>query len=154
MKFDSSTERLAAQLKKDWALLKRSEESLQISLKKCKAIGIKNVYSFEESESFDALTSKFGRTSDMFTQKILKTAFLILREEAQTFVDRANMAEKLGMTSSTDSILQIRDLRNSIAHEYETDALNKIYAGVLSLTPTLFREIMTAQKYFAKRKWI
>ena len=154
MKSESSGEKLLLKLKRDWQLLKKSLESLSASAKKCEAIGIKTNYTFEQSESFDALTSKFARTADILTQKIIKTSILVLREEADTFVDRMNLAEKLGMIRSAESLLQVRDLRNSISHEYESEDLNKIYAGALRFVPTLIKEIDSTERFFAKREWI
>jgi len=91
LKFDSSSDKLFLKLKGDWALLKKSAETLETSVKRCSRIGTKKVYTFEESESFDALTSKFARTSDILTQKEMKTLISILREEADTFVSRMNI---------------------------------------------------------------
>lgn len=154
MKFDSSSEKLIPKLRKDWQLLTQSAESLESSARKCSAVGVKAEYTSEESESFDALTSRFARTSDIFTQKILKTAIFILREEANTFVDRMNVAEKLGMISSAEILIQLRDLRNSISHEYETEDLNKIYTSTLKLEPALIEEIKVAGHYFTGREWV
>ena len=59
-------------------LLLLSKNTLILSNIKCKKIGIKTEYSFEETESFDSLSSKFARTADIFTQKVLKTLFIII----------------------------------------------------------------------------
>ena len=60
-------------LQNEWDLLQASVITLQLSIVKCRSIGQKEIYSFEELESFDSLTSKFNRTSDIFTQKVLRT---------------------------------------------------------------------------------
>ena len=57
-------------LKQNWELLMRSLNSLKLSVKKVSDIGQKDDYTFEELESFDSLTSKFARTSDIFLQKL------------------------------------------------------------------------------------
>ncbi len=142
---------LRAKLRKDWELLRRSVTALQPSMTKCERIGIKPEYNFEESESFDSLTSKFARTSDIFTQKVLKTVFLLLREEAETFIDRMNMAEKLGLFSSSDEVIQIRDLRNSISHEYEEEDIRKIYANTLKLAPILISAVESSGQFLKSR---
>lgn len=56
-------------LQQNWNLLMKSMESLNLSVEKVSKIKRKNEYAFEEMESFDSLTSKFGRTSDIFLQK-------------------------------------------------------------------------------------
>ena len=53
---------LVQMLHSEWLLLQASLGTLIQSVVKCKAIGIKPDYSFEEQESFDSLTSKFNST--------------------------------------------------------------------------------------------
>ncbi len=69
---------LAELLKSELELLRASVVTLQLSVAKCKLIGQKENYSFEELESFDSLTSKFSRTSDIFTQKVLRTVWMLM----------------------------------------------------------------------------
>ncbi len=64
----------------NWQLLCESVKTLELSVKKCKNIGIKKEYSFEEQESFDSLTSKFARTSDIYTQKVLRSIWALMHE--------------------------------------------------------------------------
>ena len=71
-------DKLLELLHSEWNLLENSVLTLLHSLKKCQGIGKKIEYSFEEQESFDSLTSKFGRTSDLFTQKIIRTIWGLL----------------------------------------------------------------------------
>jgi hypothetical protein len=101
-------------------------------------------------ESLDALTSKFSRVSDIFTQKVLKSLVLLTREDAPTFVDRMNLCEKLGIISSAADLIEIRDLRNQIAHEYLTENLTEIYGDCMVLSGKLLTEIKTANKAIQK----
>jgi len=82
-------------LKQNRAVLQSSMDSLGISVNKCRSILQKKDYSFEELESFDSLTSKFARTSDIYTQKILRGIWIILHEPFIAFIDMANKAEKI-----------------------------------------------------------
>lgn len=93
------------------------------SIEKCRTFDFETPISFEVEESFDALTSKFSRVSDIFTQKVLKSFLILLREDAPTFLDRMNLCEKLGIIPSADDLIAIRDLINLIAHEYLTENL-------------------------------
>ena len=105
-------------LKQNWEILMTSLESLGKSVHKCSSIGIKTTYSFEETESIDSLTSRFARVSDIYTQKIIRGTWALMHEPFVPFIDSMNIAEKTGIVLSSDAILQIRDLRNKIAHEY------------------------------------
>jgi len=154
LKSEAGGDKLLLKLKRDWQLLKKSKTTLDASLKKCKKIGIKSEYNFEEAESFDAFTSKFARTADIFTQKIIKTSILALREEADAFVDRMNVGEKTGMLSSADLLIQIRDLRNSILHEYEEEDIKKIYIKTLEYAPLLLNEVYAMEHFLTERNWI
>ncbi len=95
-------------------------------------------------ESFDALTSKFSRVADIFTQKVLKSLVLQTREDAPTFVDRMNLCEKLGVIPSASDLVEIRDLRNQIAHEYLAENLNEVYQDCLDLSERLLSAIHSA----------
>ena len=93
--------------------------------------------SFEEQESFDSLTSKFARISDIYTQKILKSICIVYRENCTTFIDRCNFAEKIGIVSDVQLLFDIRDLRNEISHEYIDDLIIEIYQKTLELSDIL-----------------
>ena len=83
-----NSENYLDELKSDFESLDLAVNSLKMSFDKCKIIGLKTIYNFEEQESFDSFTSKFARTSDIYTQKILKTIFYLLRE---TFIERQTL---------------------------------------------------------------
>ena len=97
----------------NWNLLKQALPSFERSLVKCRDFDFSLPISFETEESLDALSSKFSRVSDIFTQKVLKTLIFVLREDAPTFLDRMNLCEKLGIIPSAEEIIAIRDLRNT-----------------------------------------
>jgi len=82
---------LVTQLEENLKSLDRSMESLRYSYEKCKKIGWgKDHFDFEEQEAFEALTGRFARTSDLLTQKVIKTLFSLLQENIKTFIDGAN----------------------------------------------------------------
>jgi hypothetical protein len=131
--------------------LGRAASSLEKSAAKCSRLTPSPRQSFEEEESFDALTSKFARCSDILTQKVLKTLIFLLREDAPTFVDRMNLCEKLGAIPSAKSLIEIRDLRNTIAHEYAVDDLMELYADALKLCPQLLESAKSAEIFVQGR---
>ena len=147
-----SEQQLQNLLRSELESLARAAESLERSMAKCSQLTPSPRQSFEEEESFDALTSKFARCSDILTQKVLKTLVFLLREEAPTFVDRMNFGEKLGAIPSAKSLIQIRDLRNTIAHEYAVDALMELYVDVLKLCPQLI-EASNSAEHFVQGRW-
>jgi len=146
-----SEQQLRNLLRAELASLGRAASSLEKSVAKCSRLTPSPRQSFEEEESFDALTSKFARCSDILTQKVLKTLIFLLREDAPTFVDRMNLCEKLGAIPSAKSLVEIRDLRNTIAHEYAVDDLMELYADVLKLCPQLLEAAKSAE-FFVERR--
>ena len=141
-------------LQTEWQLLKASLETLQMSVDKCRKIGVKQEYSFEEQESFDSLTSKFSRTSDLFTQKVIRTSWLLLHESFVPFIDMMNVCVKMEMLKSTDEMIGIRDMRNQIAHEYIPEALRDLVPEVIEMTQQLVENINCCRIFLTGRKWI
>ncbi|MBI5050844.1 MAG: hypothetical protein HZC11_08265 [Nitrospirae bacterium] len=140
----------AEELTEDLSRLDRSVEMIRYSLQQCRKIGIKKDYSLEELDRFESLTSRFARTSDIYTQKVIKGIILILREEANTFIDRANLFEKLEIASAEDLKL-IRDLRNEISHDYKVDDIAEIFEAVIEYCDKLI-EVIDKTKVFVSAK--
>jgi hypothetical protein len=136
----------------NWNLLQQALPSFERSLAKCRDIDFSPPISFETEEALDALSSKFSRVSDIFTQKVLKTLIFVLREDAPTFLDRMNLCEKLGIIPSAEEIIAIRDLRNIIAHEYLSENLVEIYTEIIQLSDNLLKAILQTEKFFLGRK--
>lgn len=134
--------------------LSASMDTLKRSVEKCKLIGIKDSYSFEEQESFDSLTSKFNRSSDLFTQKVLRTSWMLLHEAFLPFIDFVNAAEKIRLIDNADDIIIIRDLRNQIAHEYIPEIIVDLIPEIFEMTLKLENNINICKKFLEKRYWI
>lgn len=141
-------------LQQEWEILQTSAQTLHLSFDKCKAIGIKKIYSFEEQESFDSLTSKFNRTSDLYTQKVLRTTWMLLHEAFVPFIDRMNKAEKDEIISSAENLIAIRDLRNQIAHEYIPQAIQDLIPEVMEFIQILEINMKVTADFLQKRAWI
>lgn len=150
----NNDDQLVDLLQQEWLLLDSSLETLLKSVEKCRRIGIKDIYSFEEQESFDSLTSKFSRTSDLFTQKVIRTSWILLHESFVPFIDMINICVKMKMLLSTDEMIGIRDMRNQIAHEYIPDALRELVPEIIEMTQQLVENINCCRKFLAGRKWI
>jgi len=136
------------QLLKD---LERAQDVLRYSYEKCRGIKISDGLSYEEMETFEALTSRFARLSDIITQKVIRAFDILDLDDDGTVRDRINRAEKKGIITRADDFIDIRILRNEIAHEYKTEAIYSIFSKVLELTPILIASVdgitLYAQKY-------
>ena len=128
-------------LRKELLLLQdditRSSDVLRYSLTKCQRLQLEKGLSPDELESFEALTSSFARLSDMIIQKAFRLIDAIDLEDRGTVRDRINRAEKKGLIQSADDFIEIRILRNEIAHEYKTASVYALFAKVMAWTPKL-----------------
>ena len=78
--------------------LAKAKDALQYSYEKCQRIKLQEGLSYEELESFEALTSRFARLSDIVIQKVLRLLDFIDLEDTGTVRDRINRAEKRGLS--------------------------------------------------------
>ena len=92
---------------------------------------------FDDLEKFESLTARFARFNDILLQKIFRLIDMIDLDHAGTVRDRINRAEKKGLIEDAAAFIEIRELRNSIAHEYQPAALSLIFPLVLQHTPVL-----------------
>ena len=141
---------LLAQLEASLTHLDKAVRAMVYSKGKCAAIGAKAGYDLEEQEVFEALTARFARTADILTQQTLKTVFALLQEEVRTKLDAANLAEKLGIVEDAGTLLNIRELRNQIAHEYVGTHLSELFMDVLRYVPEL-EKVIEGLKGYCKR---
>ncbi|GFO54728.1 hypothetical protein GMSM_17350 [Geomonas sp. Red276] len=137
-------------LEQELQLLGDATEVLTYSFDKCAKIGIKAAYLPDELESFESLTSRFARLSDILIQKVFRLIDRLDLETEGSIRDRINRAEKKDLIGSAEIFVEIRMLRNDIAHEYLREAIQELYVNVLSLTPALLDSVERVKKYCEK----
>lgn len=76
---------------------------------------------YDLAERVDAFVSRFGRLQDTVGDKLLPLYLNVVGEKTGAAVDNLNRAEKLGLISSVDTWMALRDLRNQMIHEYIED---------------------------------
>ncbi len=137
-------------LENELKVLVDAREVLRYSFNKCSAIGIKESYEPEELESFESFTGRFARLSDILIQKIFRLVDELDLDTQGTIRDRINRAEKKELIVSSDVFVEIRMIRNDIAHEYLPEAIHEIFGKVLLLTPHLLDGIERTIQYCKK----
>jgi len=114
-----------------------SLDYLQYSFDKIKKLNISSESTQpEDLETFEALVSRFSRTTDIFIAKYMRS--FALNDDPGfrgSLVDMINYAEKKNLITSARQWLEIRELRNKISHEYATADLKNIFEQVLENTP-------------------
>lgn len=137
-------------LKAELDLLERAAKTLRYSQKRCLLLGKKEVYSLKEEERFESLTARFARICDILVQKVFRLIDAIDLEDQGTVLDRIHRAEKKGLIESAGRLIEMRELRNRIAHDYSPKAVAHIFHEVLEHTPHLLNSVAHTQKHAQK----
>lgn len=135
------------QLKANLELLMKSVDYLEYSLANCRVIGVKEEYTMAELSEFESLSGRFSRSSDICTQKVLKSIFIYLQEDVSLFIDRCHLAEKIGVIQTAEELFNIRQLRNQIAHEYSQAEISDIFDPLLEYSDSLVQIIQNIEQY-------
>ena len=105
---------------------------------RCSHIGVKEKYTESEFDDFEDLTSRYARTTDLIVNRTLRSIDTVELLDSGSVIDTANRAEKRGLIDSVARLRDLKDLRNDIAHEYETEDLRGLFESVLKAVPELF----------------
>ena len=143
---------LLINLKNELINLQKASEVLEYSYEKCKKYDLLKGLNNEELESFDALTGRFARLSDIIIQKIFRLLNTLDLEDTGTVRDRINRAEKKNIIHSADEFIEIRILKNEISHEYQSSTIYSIFEKVLKYTPILINSVESVIDY-SKRNY-
>jgi uncharacterized protein YutE (UPF0331/DUF86 family) len=127
--------------------LNLSADWVRYSYEQTAAIEIKDKYNVEEFNKLENLTSRYARTTDMLVNKVLRSIDVVELEDIGTIIDIMNRAEKRGIVSSAELLRTIKDLRNSIAHEYKITEITGFFADVRKYAPVLLEIIQNTNVY-------
>ena len=131
-------------------VLNLSADWIRHSFEQTSTIEQKEKYSTEEFDKLENLASRYARTTDMLVNKVLRSIDTIESEDIGTIIDIMNRAEKRGIVSSADLLHTIKDLRNSIVHEYKIDEITRFFVDVQKYTPILLGIIQKVNIYCAR----
>lgn len=84
-------------------------------------------YSADELEPYDALSDRFIRAVEVAIKFFRTYEYYMRAEQSQTLRDGLHQMEKLGVISSLDIWLDMRDIRNRIVHDYTPDKIAQMY---------------------------
>jgi hypothetical protein len=120
---------------------------LRRSLTRCRKASVKGDWTPSDLDAFEALTSRYARLSDMILRKLFRGLDALELEDPGTLLDALNRAEKRGLIDSAGDFLEIRELRNEIAHEYAQENLRPLFVSVLEHAPALLEIIKRTRAY-------
>ena len=135
----------------DFELLKKQLFWIELSYNECLNISIKEIYTVEEFGKFEILCSRYSRSIDFLIRKIFRTIDAYEFENQGTLVDVVNNAHKRGLFEDIDELRIMKDIRNTIAHEYIEDDLVNVFDEVLEYTQKLI-EIINSTLIYIENK--
>jgi len=131
----------------DKKLLEKQLSWIEISYKECLSIGIKDEYDIDEFGKFETLCSRYSRGIDFLIRKIFRSLDEYEFENQGTLIDVVNNAHKRSLFDSVDEIRIMKDIRNTIAHEYVEDELKEIFDEVLTYSKNLIEIMINTIEY-------
>jgi len=131
----------------DKKLLEKQLSWIEISYKVCLSIGIKDEYDIDEFGKFETLCSRYSRGIDFLIRKIFRSLDEYEFENQGTLIDVVNNAHKRSLFDSVDEIRIMKDIRNTIAHEYVEDELKEIFDEVLTYSKNLIKIMINTIEY-------
>jgi len=127
--------------------LRKAKSVLVYSIQACQP---QTTFTDRELESYEALTARFARAIDILTQKVFTSIFLILAENPVSFIDKCQLAEKIGMIKNASNLIKMRGLRNEIIHEYRAKDYSGLFVTIRQYAPLLCETIDEVLEYSAK----
>ena len=127
----------------EYTQLNKQRDWLAYSLQECQTIGIRPTYTIDEFGLFETLCSRYARGVDFLIRKVFRTIDAYEFENQGTLIDTVNNAEKRGLISDVETLRTMKDIRNTLVHEYIEEALSEVFDEVLEYTEILL-EIMDA----------
>ena len=134
------SDKLKSQLISDFSLAERAVSILEKSATKASKLledAKTRTLSDDDRETFESLTSRFGRALDFILQKLLRTIDRIELTDDGSLLDRVNRFKKRGVLQDKIDYAILKDLRNQIVHEYIIDETDRVVSDVLIYVPVV-----------------
>ncbi len=134
-------------------LFEKNLKWLKKSYEKAKKIDLDKELTEEDLEVFETLSNRFGRTVGILINKILRGLDIIELEDITRKLDIVIRAEKRGFVDDYKVLIEMKDLRNELVHEYIQENLIERFKEVLEYTPKLFDITNKLKDYVKKMKY-
>ena len=134
-------------LQETFSQAEEAAHHLNISFERSRSFINNEEYTEEQLIELEALTARFARLSDILIQKIFKTIDKLDANTPGTVRDRIMQAEKKGLIEDADTLMEIRNVRNTIAHEYESIDLREMFLFIYRHSSLLIKILDNSKKY-------
>lgn len=107
----------------------------------------------EQSQILEALTARFARLADILTQKVFRAVDALELTDEGSLLDRFNRMEKRGIVANAEELVEVKRLRNRIAHDYALADLIQLHQEVFYKCELLFSTIEALGRYAYEKGW-
>ena len=141
-------------LRKNLESLEKSLFRLKYSYSQSKNINLQKELTDPEFDVLENLSSRFARTLDLVVSKVFRSIDAVELEDAGTLIDVINRAEKRELIESSTRIRELKDLRNQIVHEYETEDLEALFEQIVTFVPEILGIAENVKSYCISKKYL
>ena len=128
----------------NWHILKKSISWLEKSYKRCQKIDINKEEDIEKIETF---ANRYARSVDILLNKFLRSLDLVEAEEITRRLDILIRAERRGFVENYEILLEMKNLRNELAHEYIEELFLEKIVVIEEYSKKLFDIFKKIEKY-------
>jgi hypothetical protein len=121
----------------NWNLYLKSIEWLKISLSRVRELNPQGDWSLEDYEKVETLFARYSRSVDILLNKVLRSLDILELEEPLRKLDIVIRAEKRGFVEDYDLLIEMKDLRNELSHEYVEETLKNRLEEVIEKSKQL-----------------
>lgn len=106
----------------------------------------------ELQETLEAMTARFARLEDLLVKRVFRAVAALELSDAQRLLDVPDLMERLELIDSTAQWVELKELRNTIVHEYELDDLPALQRRVFKAVPVLFDTLGAASRFASRNR--
>ena len=141
--------------KENYTFFAKSIERLKVSLQRASRISLTTIESIEELseedlETLETLLGRFSRSIDIFINKVLRSLDLLEEEDISRKLDIIIRAEKRAFVPDYNILIDLKNLRNELAHEYIEEELLNLFKEVKEKAPIILEIKDKLDRYIEK----
>ena len=126
---------------------------LKRSLQRVKSIENFEKLTEEQLEIIETLMNRYSRAVDILINKVLRSLDYLELEESSRKLDIVIRAEKRGFVRDYNILIEMKDLRNELAHEYLEERLRDRLEEVMSKSRELVEIADEINRYVQKFRY-
>ena len=126
---------------------------LKRSLQRVKSVENFEKLTEEQLEIIETLMNRYSRAIDILINKVLRSLDYLELEESSRKLDIVIRAEKRGFVRDYNILIEMKDLRNELAHEYLEERLRDRLEEVMSKSRELVEIADEINRYVQKFRY-